>query len=104
VILRTWLHERRPAPPARLAGRIEEVLGLRCEADSAGAAAHLLDAAEGLLRDLISRPSAGRESALDVLTVDALVTYAFEAAADLPASIEPTATAAMTRLATTARQ
>jgi hypothetical protein len=104
VILKTWLHERRPAPPARLAGRIEEVLGTRCEADGAGAFAHCLDAAEGLLNDLVARPSAGRESALDLLTVDALVTYAFEAAAEVPASIESNATAAMIRLAATARQ
>ena len=46
---------------------------------------------------MAARPSAGRESALDLLTVDALVTYAFEAAE--PASLEATATAAMIRLA-----
>jgi hypothetical protein len=104
VILKAWLQERRPAPPARLAGRIEEVLGMRVEADSAGASAHCLDAAEALLRELVRRPSSGRESALDLLTVDALVTYAFEAAAETPASIESNAIAAMIRLAATARQ
>ena len=104
MILKTWLHERRPAPPARLAGRIEEVLGARCEADSVSAAAHCLDAAEALLKELVMRPSFGRECALDLLTVDALVTYAFEAEAEAPASIEPNATAAMIRLTATARQ
>ena len=39
-----------------------------------------------------ARPSAGRESALDLLTVDALVTYAFEAAAE-PGVARATATA-----------
>ena len=56
-----------------------------------------------LLRELLRRPTAGRESALDLLTVDALVTYAFEAAAPLRrhrcASLT---TDAMTRLAATA--
>jgi len=55
------------------------------------------------LTELAARPSAGRESALDLLTVDALVTYAFEAAAGAPESLEATATAAMIRLAATAR-
>jgi hypothetical protein len=103
VTLREWLREREPAPPPRLAGRIDAVLGKRGEADRTGVSAHCLDAAEELLSELAARPSAGRESALDLLTVDALVTYAFEAAADTPASLESTATAAMIRLAATAR-
>ena len=103
MTLREWLHEREPAPPDRLAARIDAVLGERADADKARASAHCLDAAEELLSELAARPSAGRESALDLLTVDALVTYAFEAAADAPASLEATATAAMIRLAATAR-
>ena len=103
MTLREWLHDREPAPPGRLAARIDAVLGDRADADKSRASAHCLDAAEQLLSELAARPSAGRESALDLLTVDALVTYAFEAAADAPASLEATATAAMIRLAATAR-
>ena len=103
MTLREWLHDREPAPPDRLAARIDAVLGERADADKARASANCLDAAEELLSELAARPSAGRESALDLLTVDALVTYAFEAAADAPASLEATATAAMIRLAATAR-
>ncbi len=62
-----------------------------------------LDAADDLLGELLARSSAGRESALDLLTVDALVTYAFEAAADSPESLPAAcATDAMTRLAAVA--
>jgi len=103
VTLREWLHDREPAPPDLLAARIDAVLGDRADADKSRASAHCLDAAEELLSELAARRSAGRESALDLLTVDALVTYAFEAAADAPASLEATATAAMIRLAATAR-
>ncbi len=103
MTVREWLHEREPAPPTRLAARIDAVLGRRGDADKNGVSALCLDAAAELLSDLAARPSAGRESALDLLTVDALVTYAFEAAADAPASLEATATAAMIRLAATAR-
>ena len=103
MTLREWLHDREPAPPPRLAGHIDAVLGTRADADKGRASEHCLDAAAELLSELAARPSAGRESALDLLTVDALVTYAFEAAADAPASLEATATAAMIRLAATVR-
>jgi hypothetical protein len=56
-----------------------------------------IDAAEVLLAELLARPSAGRESALDLLAVDALVTYAFEAAASEPGKLESHATDAMSR-------
>ena len=100
--LREWLHEREPAPPARLGARIDEVLGARGEATDGRVSAHCLDAAEELLTELVGRSSAGRESALDLLTVDALVTYAFESATDSPSTLEATAAAAMVRLAATA--
>jgi hypothetical protein len=97
-----WLQDRFPAPPERLAERIVVVLGDRCERDAAQTTTLCIDAAEQLLRDLMTRPSPGRESALDLLTVDALVTYAFEAASEVPDSLESLATSAMLRLAATA--
>jgi hypothetical protein len=103
VILRDWLHERSDAPPVVLAARVRAVLGERVEVKAASAPAACVDAAEELLRELLSRPSAGRESALDLLTVDALVTYAFEAAANEPDSLIALAESAMSRLASTAR-
>ena len=103
MTVREWLHDRTPAPPSRLAARIDAVLGERGEAEHHRLSPLCLETAQELLTELAARPSAGRESALDLLTVDALVTYAFEAAAGVPESLESTATAAMIRLAATAR-
>ena len=103
MTVRDWLHDRSPAPPSRLSARIDEVLGERGEAEQHSVSPLCLDTAEELLAELAARPSARRECALDLLTVDALVTYAFEAAAGAPESLESTATAAMIRLAATAR-
>jgi hypothetical protein len=104
VILAEWLRQRTPTPPAQLAARIQETLGERCSADASAGSDLCIGAADELLRDLLSRPSAGRESALDLLTVDALVTYAFEAASDDAGSLTVRAERAMTRLAATARE
>jgi hypothetical protein len=103
VTLRAWLRVRSPTPPPRLLARIEETLGERCDASQEDAPELCVSAAEALLRDLLARPTAGRESALDLLTVDALVTYAFEAAASDPAKIVGRAENAMTRLSAAAR-
>jgi len=104
VTLADWLRQRTPTPPAELSARIQQTLGDRCDADASAASAMCLAAAEDLLRELLSRPSAGRESALDLLTVDALVTYAFEAASDDPDSLAERADQAMTRLVATAQE
>ena len=93
----SWLRDRTPAPPPRLAERIVDVLGERASRDVNEAPEVCVAAATDLLRDLLARPT-GRESALDLLTVDALVTYAFEAAASEPTSLEARAAQAMTRL------
>ena len=103
MILADWLRQRTPAAPAVLSARIQRSLGPRCDADAAGASELCIAAADELLRELLARPSAGRESALDLLTVDALVTYAFEAASEDIDSLAARAGAAMTRLAATAQ-
>jgi hypothetical protein len=97
VTLDAWLRARTPAPPDRLLARIQELLGDRRDRDASAATELCLDAAEELLRELIARPSMGRDAALDLLAVDALTTYAFEAAASDTESLGATATAAMTR-------
>lgn len=103
MTLHAWLNDRSPAPPTRLAGRIEEALGARLASDAESAPGLCVDAAEALLCDLLDRSTTGRESALDLLTVDALITYAFEAAAADPATLESRANAAMSRLSQLAR-
>lgn len=107
MTLRTWLAIREPRPPERLTRRIEEVLGDMLDAPldtPADRSSACISAAEGLLRDLLSRRTAGRESALDLLTVDALATYAFEAAGEDPAAIPDRAAAAMRQFAAIAGQ
>lgn len=64
----------------------------------AGAAA-LLDAAEQAMTTLLDGGCLTRESGLDLLAVDALVTYAFEAAADDPGQLDACARTALVRLA-----
>jgi hypothetical protein len=44
---------------------------------------HLADAGVALLARVLERPAGGRELALDLLAADALVTYAFEAQAEV---------------------
>lgn len=67
--------------PAPLRERLVAIL----DADGDMPADHVpeacLSAAERLLRDLLAGKQFGRDSALDLLTVDALMTYAFEHAA-----------------------
>lgn len=99
-----WLRARTPEAPDRLRARVDAVLGPRRDEDAAATPDMCLDAACGLLDDLLGRPSAGRESALDLLTVDALVTYAFEAASDQPADLGDRAVTAMRRLGATVRE
>ena len=97
MTLESWLRDRTPPPPRRLAERIGEVLGERAARPATEAHELCLEAAVELLGDVYCRPG-GRESALDLLTVDALVTYAFEASASEPAKLHERARSAMTRL------
>lgn len=98
--LADWLDARTPPPPPRLAARVREVLADDLAAPAADAHARLLGAGERLLSALLARGSATRDVALDLLVADALVTYAFEAAAEQPESLEPRADEAMRRLST----
>jgi hypothetical protein len=96
-----WLLDRAPTAPAELSSRLLELLGERGREDAAAAPVVCLDAAADLLHALVARPRAGREAALDLLSADALVTYAFEAGASSPGWIAEHAPEAMTRFAAT---
>jgi hypothetical protein len=97
-----WIDQRSGAVPPRLSARLGEALGDRVDVPRGEAAAVCIDAADALLRDLLARGSTGRDLALDLLTVDALATYAFEAAASDPATLKALATAAAARFAAAA--
>lgn len=94
-----WLVERSPAPPAPLAARLREALGARLDARATDAYGSMLSTAEGLLSELLMVDDAARDRALDLLAVDALITYAFEAACESPATLRSRATDAMSDIA-----
>ena len=94
-----WLRTRAPQPPEALAVRLDAVLGESLMLSSHQIPEVFLAAGERLVAELLRSNSTSRDSALDLLTADALVTYAFEAASDTPSAIEGRASAAMTRIA-----
>jgi hypothetical protein len=102
VTVSGWLETRTPEPPPALASRIRAAI-LDREETSTDRALALVDAADVMLRDLLERNSEGRDSALDLLAIDALVTYAFESASSDPTTLTARAEDAMRRFATAAR-
>ncbi len=94
-----WLRQRSPRPPAALAARIDDVLGASLDEPAEQVSEVLLRAGEGLVSALRLANSTNRDSALDLLTADALVTYAFEGAGSSPQDIEERAAVAMKRIA-----
>jgi hypothetical protein len=88
-----------PTPPTALAERLHALLHPRLNDRSTGTYDALLGTAESLLSELIELGCAQRDRALDLLAVDALVTYAFEAAAESPDTLADRATSAMSAIA-----
>jgi len=94
-----WIRARSPAPPPAFTARVIASLGSRADDDAARAAECCLDAAVALLEELLAGDPLGRGDASALLAADALVTYAFEAAADTPDGLGDRAAKAMVRLA-----
>ncbi len=94
-----WMTERTPRPPEQLETRLRAALGARGGDGASAAHEALLAAAESLLGELLALDCAERARALDLLAVDALVTYAFEAAADFPDTLSRRAATAMAAIA-----
>ena len=98
-----WLERRAEAAPESLRPRLAE--SVRATADVSGASLVELSsrAGERLLARLLEHGCGPRSAAPDLLAADALVTYAFEAAAEdesLSAkAIEASAAEAMARIA-----
>jgi hypothetical protein len=93
----TWLRGRTPVPPPQLAARIDAFTARIADRDPSADA--FLDAAEAAMGVVLRDGCRTRESALDLLAVDALVTYAFEAAADEADQLEHRAVRALARIA-----
>ena len=103
MTLRAWLAAREPAQSPDLAQRIAE-LAAPFDGPKVDIADQCLTAAEAALPALLTAgESESRGTALDLLAIDALVTYAFEAAATINAERVPVlARDAMIRLSSLA--
>jgi hypothetical protein len=99
VTLADWLAARTPEPPAPLSARLRESLDGALDERASRAYDALLHAAESMLGELLALDCAMRDRALDLLAVDAMVTYAFEAACEEPATLAARATVAMRDIA-----
>ena len=93
-----WLATRAPAPPENLTARLRQALGTSLAMDRSETVVRCLEAVDALLASLRDDPEAGRERALDLLAADALMTYAFEAAAEDPLTLAEVAAGAMWRV------
>jgi hypothetical protein len=80
-----WISELVPAPPADLATAMRNSLK---DATSNPTAEELLEAAEHLLNKVLRTDCETRASAIDLLTVDALMTHALLVASKDPRSPE----------------
>ncbi len=79
--VRTWLAQRRPAPPPALAAHLAAAAGETGSGESLPE--HLVRLGQRLLARVTAAPAGGRELALDLLAADAFVTYGFEAQAEV---------------------
>ncbi len=96
--VREWLHSRTPRPPVALTDRLDALID---ELDLEGAPsvrAALEQACERLLGEQLRHQASARESALDLLAADALMTYVMEMAAYEIHTLDAQAQAAMSRI------
>lgn len=94
-----WLHALSPPPPPVLLARLVDLLEPYGGESVSRVPDICVDVGEELLTSLLASGSTSRACALDLLAVDALVTYAFQAAADAPEQFEARAASAMSRIA-----
>jgi hypothetical protein len=94
-----WFDGISPAPPEGLRIRLAALLEPFAHLPAQQVPEACLDAGEKLLEALLASGSTSRATALDLLAVDALITYAFQAAADDPALIDVRAARALARIA-----
>ena len=94
-----WIGARPDEVPARLLARVTEVAAAHPAWSDLPLPEAFREAGECLLKGVLNAgPDVARASALDLLAADACVTWAFEAAAEDPASLGARADAAMRRI------
>ena len=94
-----WFDGISPAPPEGLRVRLAALLQPFAHLPVQQVPEACLDAGEQLLDELLASGSTSRATALDLLAVDSLVTYAFQAAADEPARMAARTARARARIA-----
>jgi hypothetical protein len=77
-----WIRARTPAPPVALQNHIVGCLGADAAADAGRTSDVCLAAAARSLEAMLVSGQFGRGSALDLLAIDALATYAYERASE----------------------
>ncbi len=99
-----WLSSRDPEAPAALTTCARELLEAHPEWEQLSRVDALIEASEALLRRVLEGGAVPRANALYLLAADACVTWAFEAAADDPASISSRAERATVGIAAIAAE
>lgn len=94
-----WLEGLQPPPPPALAERLALLLKENSHEPISVVPEVCLQKGEQMLLELMKSGSTDRATALTLLAVDALVTYAFDAASGDPTLIEVRAANAMKRIA-----
>ncbi len=98
-----WIATRREEAPERLLARVGAVFAANPAWDGLTLPDAFREAGESLLKGVLTAgPDVARASALDLLAADACVTWAFEAAAEDPATLGARADEAMRRIAAVA--
>jgi hypothetical protein len=97
-----WLDQRELTPPAALRQRLAAAVADAPKSTMLPVPDAALAAALRLLDSLLRTADSSRAGALELLTADALMTYAFEATADTPERLEALGAEAMERIAAAA--
>jgi hypothetical protein len=99
VTVGDWLDARSADVPAPLVAGVREALGPAAERPAHEAADALLEAAAARLAELLPEQVSSRGGAVPLLVVDALTTFALEAAAGQPDELDARTRRAMLQLA-----
>jgi hypothetical protein len=94
-----WFGQREREVPSTLAAQLRGTLAKVSRGEATQIPDRLLEAGVALVTTVATAEPMTRDHALDLLTADALITYAFEAAAEEPEQLVARADAAMHRIA-----
>lgn len=104
MTLDAWLDGRELVPPPALRRRLDAAVRATPGTASLPIPDAALEAALHLLDGLLGGSDPSRAAAIELLTADALMTYAFEATADMPERLEALGGFAMQRIAAAAAE